>query len=89
MMITVDMNYGFAADHFIGAMSRLLHFRGAKLNTLKDLDRYFGLEPDLMTVAKGLTSAYLPLSGAMVGKRVWEVLEQGSEAHGPFSHGSS
>ncbi|MGE4562733.1 MAG: aminotransferase, partial [Rhodospirillales bacterium] len=47
----------------------------------------YGIRPDLVTVAKGLTSAYLPLSGAIVGKSVWDVLEQGSEIHGPFSHG--
>lgn len=47
----------------------------------------YGMEPDLMTVAKGLTSAYLPLSGAIVGERVWRVLEQGSDKFGPFSHG--
>jgi L-2,4-diaminobutyrate transaminase len=47
----------------------------------------YGIEPDLITVAKGITSAYLPLSGAIVGQRVWEVLEQGSDALGPFGHG--
>lgn len=47
----------------------------------------YGMEPDLITVAKGLTSAYLPLSAAIVGQRVWKVLEQGSEQYGPFAHG--
>lgn len=47
----------------------------------------YGLEPDLITVAKGLTSAYLPLSGAIVGEKVWRVLEQGSDVYGPFAHG--
>jgi len=47
----------------------------------------YGIEPDLITVAKGLTSAYLPLSGAIVGEKVWRVLEQGSDLFGPFSHG--
>ena len=35
---------------------------------------YFGIEPDLITVAKGLTSAYYPLSGCIVSERVWNVL---------------
>jgi L-2,4-diaminobutyrate transaminase len=48
---------------------------------------FFGIEPDLITVAKGLTSAYLPLSGAIVGEKVWKVLEQGSDTYGPFAHG--
>jgi L-2,4-diaminobutyrate transaminase len=45
------------------------------------------MEPDLITIAKGLTSAYLPLSGSMVGRRVFEILERGSDEFGPFSHG--
>ncbi len=48
---------------------------------------YYGMKPDLMTVAKGLTSGYLPLSGAIVGEKVWKVLEEGSEKFGPFAHG--
>ena len=47
----------------------------------------YGIEPDLITVAKGLTSAYVPLSGAIVGNKVWQVLEQGSGDLGPFTHG--
>lgn len=47
----------------------------------------YGIEPDLITVAKGMTSAYLPLSACIVGDRVWEVLERGSDEFGAFSHG--
>ena len=47
----------------------------------------YDIKPDLITVAKGLTSAYLPLSGVIVGDRVWEVLEQGSQKFGPIGHG--
>ena len=39
-----------------------------RLGTQFGCDRY-DIEPDLMTVAKGLTSAYLPLSGVIVGDR--------------------
>lgn len=31
----------------------------------------FGLEPDMMTMAKGITSGYLPLGATVVGERVW------------------
>ncbi len=48
---------------------------------------YYGMQPDLMTVAKGLTSAYLPLSGVIVGDKVWQVLEQGSDQFGAIGHG--
>jgi L-2,4-diaminobutyrate transaminase len=47
----------------------------------------YGIRPDLITIAKGLTSAYLPLSGVIVGERVWKVIERGSEELGPMGHG--
>jgi putrescine aminotransferase len=36
----------------------------------------FGVEPDLVTFAKGVSSGYLPLGGVLVGRRVRERLEQ-------------
>ena len=43
-----------------------------------------GFKPDLMTIAKGVTSGYVPLGGVLVGERVAQVLvEQGGE----FEHG--
>ena len=48
---------------------------------------HYGLRPDIITIAKGLTSAYAPLSGSIVSNRVWEVLEQGTDARGVFGHG--
>ena len=47
----------------------------------------YAMKPDLMTIAKGLTSGYVPLSGSIVGERVWDVLCQGSEKFGIFTHG--
>jgi adenosylmethionine-8-amino-7-oxononanoate aminotransferase len=32
----------------------------------------FGIEPDIMLTAKGITSGYLPLGAVIVGERVWE-----------------
>lgn len=48
---------------------------------------HYGMEPDFITIAKGLTSAYAPLSGSIVSKRVWEVLERGTDENGPIGHG--
>jgi L-2,4-diaminobutyrate transaminase len=48
---------------------------------------HYGMKPDLVTIAKGLTSGYVPLSGAMIGEKVWAVLKEGSDRFGPFSHG--
>ncbi len=47
----------------------------------------YGIEPDLMTVAKGITSGYFPVSGAVVSERVWDVLASASAERGPFAHG--
>jgi len=47
----------------------------------------FEMEPDLITVAKGITSAYVPLSACLISERVSEVLATGSERYGVFGHG--
>ena len=48
---------------------------------------HYGLKPDLITIAKGLTSAYAPLSGSIVSDKMWKVLEQGTDENGPIGHG--
>lgn len=48
---------------------------------------HYGMKPDLITIAKGLTSAYAPLSGSIVGDKMWKVLEQGTDENGPIGHG--
>jgi len=45
---------------------------------------HYGVRPDLMTFAKGVTSGYLPLGGVMVGDRVADVL---IDRGGEFYHG--
>jgi L-2,4-diaminobutyrate transaminase len=65
------------ADEVITAFGRLGDWFGSDL---------FGLQPDLITVAKGLTSGYFPLSGCIVSDRVWRVLVEGSSGS-PFGHG--
>jgi putrescine aminotransferase len=44
----------------------------------------FGVAPDLMTFAKGVTSGYVPLGGVMVGERVARAL---IDRGGEFEHG--
>jgi L-2,4-diaminobutyrate transaminase len=48
---------------------------------------HYALRPDFITIAKGLTSAYAPLSGSIVSDRVWKVLERGTDAFGAIGHG--
>jgi len=47
----------------------------------------YGIKPDLMTVAKALSSAYLPISATLVCAKVYEGLVEGSRKNGGFSHG--
>lgn len=48
---------------------------------------HYGIKPDIITIAKGLTSAYAPLSGSIVSDKVWKVLEDGTDEFGPIGHG--
>lgn len=43
----------------------------------------YGLRPDIMTIAKGLSSGYLPIGGSLVSDKVVEGLAEGGE----FAHG--
>lgn len=66
------------ADEVVTGFGRLGSMFGAD---------HYGLEPDIITIAKGLTSAYAPLSGSIVSEKVWKVLEQGTDEIGPIGHG--
>ncbi len=48
---------------------------------------HYDLKPDVMTIAKGMTSAYAPLSGSIFSDKVWKVLEDGTDEFGPIGHG--
>jgi len=48
---------------------------------------HYGITPDIITIAKGLTSAYAPLSGSIVSDDMFTVLEEGTDKFGPFGHG--
>ena len=57
-----------------------------RLGQMFGSDKY-GLEADIITIAKGLTSAYAPLSGSIFSQRVWDVLVRGTDENGPIGHG--
>ena len=48
---------------------------------------HYTIEADIITIAKGLTSAYAPLSASIVSDKVWKILEQGTDENGPIGHG--
>ena len=47
----------------------------------------FKLEPDMITVAKALSSAYLPISALMINERIWQATVENSAKIGTFGHG--
>jgi putrescine aminotransferase len=66
------------ADEVICGFGRL----GAMFGSIS-----YGIAPDLMTVAKGITSGYIPLSAVFVGDRVAETfIEQGGEFYHGFTY---
>ncbi|SDX10391.1 aminotransferase [Roseicitreum antarcticum] len=48
---------------------------------------HYGMKPDFMTIAKGLTSAYAPLSGSIISQRIFDVLADGTDQFGALAHG--
>ncbi|WP_299441282.1 aspartate aminotransferase family protein [uncultured Rhodospira sp.] len=66
------------ADEVVTGFGRLGSMFGAD---------HYGMRPDIITIAKGLTSAYAPLSGSIVSDTVYDVLMQGTDTIGPFGHG--
>lgn len=47
----------------------------------------FGIKPDAITVAKALSSAYLPISGILLSEKIFEAMVNESEKIGIFGHG--
>jgi len=66
------------ADEVITGFGRTGRMFGSQL---------YEIQPDLITIAKGLTSAYAPLSGVLIGERVYTAMEAGSAEAGVFPHG--
>lgn len=64
----------FVADEVITAFGRLGCWFASEM---------WDLDPDLMTIAKGLTSGYLPLGATLLSKEIAEAFE----ANGYFAHG--
>jgi putrescine aminotransferase len=64
----------FVADEVICGFGRTGEWFGSD---------FYDLKPDLMTIAKGLTSGYIPMGGVIVRDEVVRVLNEG----GDFNHG--
>jgi L-2,4-diaminobutyrate transaminase len=47
----------------------------------------YALKPDIVTLAKGVTSAYFPVSASVISEKIWAVLANASAEFGPVMHG--
>ena len=47
----------------------------------------FGMKPDILTTAKGLSSGYAPISAVMVNEKVYAPIARNSGTIGTFGHG--
>lgn len=47
----------------------------------------YGMKPDMMTMAKALSSAYMPISALMVSEEIFQDMVKASETYPVFGHG--
>lgn len=69
----------FIMDEVVTAFGRLGHVFAA--------EDVFGITPDMITFAKGVTSGYFPLGGVMIASKLFEELRQSNHNDAMFAHG--
>ncbi|NMP21437.1 aspartate aminotransferase family protein [Sulfobacillus harzensis] len=70
----------FIADEVVTGFGRLGSWFGA---------RHYGIQPDLMTMAKGITSGYVPLGATAVSDAVFEAFYDMAVSGPEFRHGNT
>ncbi|MGX8014238.1 aminotransferase (plasmid) [Mesorhizobium sp. ORM8.1] len=80
-MAELCREYGvlYVADEVVTAFGRLGHFFAS--------ESVFGMVPDIITCAKGLTSAYVPLSATIISDEIYDVLSVPQAEGAVFTHG--
>lgn len=66
------------SDEVITGFGRLGSWTGA---------RHYGVKPDMMSTAKGITSGYFPVGAALMSEKVADVFEKSDPAEGGIYHG--
>jgi adenosylmethionine-8-amino-7-oxononanoate aminotransferase len=69
----------YISDEVVTAFGRLGHVFASK--------DVFGIEPDMITFAKGVTSGYFPLGGVMIRSSLFEHLRHSNHSDAMFAHG--
>ncbi|ANA69618.1 TPA: aminotransferase [Pseudomonas aeruginosa] len=68
----------YISDEVVTSFGRLGHFFASQA--------VFGVQPDIILTAKGLTSGYQPLGACIFSRRIWEVIAEPDKGR-CFSHG--
>jgi adenosylmethionine-8-amino-7-oxononanoate aminotransferase len=69
----------YVSDEVVTAFGRLGHMMAS--------EPMFGLSPDILTCAKGISSGYVPLSATLISDGIYEVIRKPSESDNSFGHG--
>jgi len=69
----------YISDEVVTAFGRLGHM-------ITSYEK-FGIEPDVLVLAKGLSSGYIPIGATMVSDDIYEVISQPKSDNPYFSHG--
>jgi adenosylmethionine-8-amino-7-oxononanoate aminotransferase len=69
----------YVSDEVVTAFGRLGHFFASK--------DVFGIEPDIISCAKGLTSGYQPLAAALISDRIYDVISVPQAEGAMFTNG--
>lgn len=69
----------YVSDEVVTAFGRLGHFFAS--------DDVFGIQPDIISTAKGLTSGYAPLSATLLSDDIYEVIAVPQAPGAEFAHG--
>ena len=69
----------YIADEVVTAFGRLGHMVAS--------EEMFGITPDIIVMAKGLSSGYVPLGATMISDEIYEVISRPKKDNPYFSHG--
>ncbi|MCB5409263.1 aminotransferase [Pseudogemmobacter faecipullorum] len=69
----------YISDEVVTAFGRLGHVFAS--------EAVFGIQPDMITFAKGVTAGYFPLGGVMISERLLERIRQSNHPEACFAHG--
>lgn len=67
------------ADEVVTGFGRLGHFMAA--------EPVFGMEADMVTLGKGISSAYLPLAATLVSNRIHDAISSSDDPDQVYAHG--